>query len=321
MENKSILITGGAGFIGSHIVEHLLKLNVKFIRILDNLSTGKMNNINNIYPKGHIHNMHNIEFMYGDISNLETCRKAMKDIDIICHQAALGSVPRSVEEPLLSHISNVNGFLNILIAAKENNIKRVVYASSSSVYGDDNTLPKIEESVGEVLSPYAATKKIDEIYAGVFTKCYNMEIIGLRYFNVFGPRQDPNGEYAAVIPKFIDLIKNNISPTINGDGSFSRDFTYVDNVVNANLLAMSTTNNEAFGNVFNIGAGGNTTILELFNCIKNELKSNIEPIFGTERKGDINHSHANINKAKNILNYEPNILFNQGILNIINYKL
>ncbi len=313
MENKSVLITGGAGFIGSHIVKYLLEQNVKKIRVLDNLSTGKMDNIQNF--------INNIEFIYGDISNLEICRKAVNNIDIICHQAALGSVPRSVDDPLLSHISNVNGFLNILIAAKENNIKRIVYASSSSVYGDDNNLPKTEELIGNVLSPYAATKKIDEIYAGVFTKCYNMEIIGLRYFNVFGPNQDPNGVYAAVIPKFINLINNNISPIINGDGSFSRDFTYVDNVVNANLLAMTTNNQEAFGNVFNIGTGGNITILELFNIIKRELKTDINPIFGEERQGDISHSHANINKAKYILNYEPIITFNEGIIKTIKFTL
>ena len=249
--NKNILITGGAGFIGSNIVETLLKQNCKFIRILDNLSTGYKKNIDFLLQK-----YDNIEFLYGDITNLEICRKAMKNIDIICHQAALGSVPRSIIDPLKSHQTNVNGFFNILLAAKENNIKRIVYASSSSVYGDNQILPKIEHNTGNVLSPYAATKSIDEIYANVFTKCYDMECIGMRYFNVFGPRQDPTGSYAAVIPKFINLMKNNISPTINGDGKFSRDFTYIDNVVQANILAMTTTNKECYGQVFNIGAGG-----------------------------------------------------------------
>jgi UDP-N-acetylglucosamine 4-epimerase len=316
MENKAVLVTGGAGFIGSNIVEYLLKNNVKFVRILDNLSTGNKNNIQPFLDK-----YSNIEFMYGDISNLDVCKKAVKNIDVICHQAALGSVPRSVDDPLMSHISNVNGFLNILISAKENGIKRIVYASSSSVYGDDPNLPKIEEKTGEVLSPYATTKAIDEIYANVFTKCYGMECIGLRYFNIFGPRQDPNGEYAAVIPKFISLIKQNKSPIINGDGSFSRDFTYVDNAVQANCLALFTEIKECFGTAFNIGAGGQTSVLKLFTVIRDELNSNVEPIFSTTRKGDVPHSNANINKAKNLLGYEPLVDFNNGIIKTIKHYL
>jgi UDP-N-acetylglucosamine 4-epimerase len=314
LKSKSILVTGGAGFIGSNIVEYLLNNNVKFVRILDNLSTGNKLNIEFLLNK-----FENLEFMYGDISNLETCRLAVKNIDIICHQAALGSVPRSVNDPLLSHISNVNGFLNILLAAKEIGIKRVVYASSSSVYGDNQQLPKVEENIGEVLSPYAATKKIDEIYGGVFSKCYGMECIGLRYFNVFGPRQDPNGAYAAVIPKFIQLMKDGKNPEINGDGSFSRDFTYIDNVVQANLLAMFSSNSKIFGKVINIGAGGQTSILDLFNIIKQTLNLNIEPVFKEIRKGDVAHSNADITKAKNILGYEPKILFNEGIIRTIEY--
>ena len=236
IENKNILVTGGAGFVGSNIVEYLLKNNVKCVRILDNLSTGNKNNIQPFLDK-----YDNIEFLWGDITNLETCRKAVNNIDIICHQAALGSVPRSMNDPLSSHNSNVNGFFNILLAAKENNIKRIVYASSSSVYGDHPVLPKVEQNIGKQLSPYAITKYIDELYGNIFTKCYGMECIGLRYFNIFGPRQDPNGAYAAVIPKFISSMKKNIRPIINGDGNYSRDFTYIDNAVQVNILALTTT--------------------------------------------------------------------------------
>ncbi len=305
---KKILITGGSGFIGSNIVEYLItNKNISLIRILDNLSTGKMENIKPFLKTK------NVEFMYGDISNLETCRKAVKDIDIICNQAALGSVPRSIKDPLSSHHSNVNGFLNILIAAEENNIKRIVYASSSSVYGDEKKLPKVENKVGNILSPYAATKKINEIYANVFTRCYGMEIIGLRYFNVFGPRQDPNGAYAAVIPKFIKLMLNDESPTINGDGSYSRDFTYVSNVVQANVLAMFTNNNKCYGDVFNIGAGGRSSIQDLFNILKEKIYFKKEPIYGDLRSGDIPHSNACIDKARSMLNYDPKIDFKNGI--------
>jgi UDP-N-acetylglucosamine 4-epimerase len=314
MENKRFLITGGCGFIGSNIVEYLLENNASFVRIIDNLSTGNKRNIEHLLDK-----YANFEFMYGDITNIDVCRKAVSGIDVICHQAALGSVPRSIIDPLSSHLSNVNGFLNILISAKEAGIKRVVYASSSSVYGDHPVLPKVEENTGNLLSPYAATKKIDEIYGAVFTRCYEMECIGLRYFNVFGRRQDPNGAYAAVIPKFINLMKNGNSPTINGDGNFSRDFTYIDNVIQANVLAMTTTNTESFGEAFNIGVEGQITIYELFKIIKDELKLDMEPIFGPNRSGDIPHSNADISKARTILNYNPQILFKEGIIKTIKY--
>ena len=313
--NKNILITGGAGFIGSHICQYLLNNNVKFIRVLDNLSTGNKNNIQPFLDK-----FDNLEFMWGDISNIDTCRKACKDIDIICHQAALGSVPRSVSDPLSSHNSNINGTFNLLLAAKENGIKRFVYASSSSVYGESKELPKVEDIIGNVLSPYALNKKVAELYADIFTKCYDMECIGLRYFNVFGPRQDPNGAYAAVIPKFIKLVKEGKSPTINGDGNFSRDFTYVDNVVVANILAMTTVNKECFGEVFNIGAGGRVTILELFNIIKKSMKSDIKPIFGNKRIGDIPHSNADISKAIKMLEYRVNVSFDEGIEKLLKYN-
>lgn len=312
MDTKSILVTGGAGFIGSNIVEYLLSNGVKFVRVLDNLSTGKKSNIEYMLAK-----YSNLEFMYGDIANLENCRNAVKGIDIICHQAALGSVPRSVEDPLSSHISNVNGFLNILLAAKEIGIKRVVYASSSSVYGDNSVLPKVEDKTGNVLSPYAATKEIDEIYASVFTKCYEMECIGLRYFNIFGPRQDPNGAYAAVIPKFIQLMKNNTSPKINGDGTYSRDFTYVTNAVQANVLGMMTDNKEVFGTAFNIGCGGQYSLNELVDAINSGLGTNIEPIYGELRPGDIPHSNANISKAEKMLGYKVLVKFEEGIKRLI----
>ena len=308
MENKNILITGGAGFIGSNIAETLIKTNVKSIRILDNLVTGKMENIQFLLDA---HN--NIEYINGDIADLETCRYAVKGIDVICHQAAIGSVPRSVKDPLTSHISNVNGFLNMLIAAKEEGIKRFVYASSSSVYGDNPILPKQENNTGNVLSPYAATKAIDEIYAGVFTKCYHMECIGLRYFNIFGPRQDPDGAYAAVIPKFIKMMRAGEQPKINGDGSFSRDFTYVENAVQANILAFTTNNTACCGEAFNIGAGGQTTILEMVNVINAGIGRVTQPIFDEQRAGDIPHSNADISKAKNMLGYHPKISFEEGM--------
>jgi UDP-N-acetylglucosamine 4-epimerase len=310
----NILITGGAGFIGSNIVECLCENNSgeNTIRILDNLSTGKQSNIESFLSK-----YDNLEFIYGDITNLETCRKAVLGIDVICHQAALGSVPRSVEDPLSSHLSNVNGFLNILIAAKEEGIKRVVYASSSSVYGDHPVLPKVEENTGKLLSPYAATKAIDEIYAGVFTRCYGMECIGLRYFNIFGPRQDPNGAYAAVIPKFIKGMREGRQPTINGDGSFSRDFTYVDNAVAANILALTTSEASCFGEAFNIGAGGRTNLLELVKAINVGLGKEIKPILGENRVGDIPHSNADISKAVKMLGYDPKISFEEGMRKLL----
>lgn len=315
LKNKGILVTGGAGFVGSNIVETLLEKNeVAFVRILDNLVTGKMENIQFLIDK---YGSDKVEFMHGDIANLETCRKAMRTIDIVCHQAALGSVPRSVKDPLSSHTANVTGFLHILIAANEASVKRIVYASSSSVYGDHPVLPKVEENTGNVLSPYAATKAIDEIYANVFSRCYGMECIGLRYFNIFGPRQDPNGAYAAVIPKFIKLMREGKSPIINGDGTFSRDFTYVENAVQANLLALSTKDHRCFGQAFNIGAGGQTTILKLVEAINGALKTTINPILGPGRQGDIPHSNADISKAKTMLGYNPQVTFEDGIVKLI----
>jgi nucleoside-diphosphate-sugar epimerase len=309
----NILITGGAGFIGSHISDFLVKQkDVGKIRILDNLSNGKMENIQHLLDK-----YNNIEFIWGDITNYSTCQSAVRDINIVCHQAAVGSVPRSIKDPMLSHNNNINGTFNLLLAAKDEGIKRFVYASSSSVYGDEPLLPKKENIIGEVLSPYALNKKIVEQYSKLFCRCYGMECIGLRYFNVFGPRQDPNGAYAAVIPKFVQFIREGKSPTINGDGSFSRDFTYVENVVEANWLAMTTDNKECFGQEFNIGAGGRISLLELVDAINKGLKKQIKPIFGKERYGDIPHSNACITKAYNLLGYQVKINFSDGIKKLI----
>lgn len=308
MENKSILITGGAGFIGSNIIKELLKYNVKLIRVLDNLSTGNINNI----PTSE-----KIEFINGDINDINICRKYTKNIDIICHQAGFCSVPKSLKEPLECHDTNVNGFLNILLSAKEQGIKRIVYATSSAVYGDNNINPKKEECLGNLLSFYACSKYINEIYAELATRLYNLECIGLRYFNVFGPNQNPNGEYASVIPKFIQLINNNISPIIYGDGTATRDFIHIDNVVFANILAMTTNNTQCFGQVYNIGSNHSISIIQLTDVINNYFNKNIQPIFKQPRNGDIQHSLADINKAKNELNYKIITDFNTGINNTI----
>ena len=301
-----VLVTGGAGFIGSHICDKLIELNHQ-VACVDNLSNGSMDNIK--------HLLSNSNFKFYELDINELSGSFFKDIDVVCHQAAIGSVPRSIAQPELYQKSNVNGFFNILNKCKERGIK-VIYASSSSVYGDDDTLPKIESSTGDALSPYAATKQINELQAGVFSTVYNMTTIGLRYFNVFGPRQNPNGDYAAVIPKFISLICNNERPVINGDGSYSRDFTYIDNVVAANILAIES---DIETNVFNIGAGGNTSIKVLFSEIKQLLKSDIEAEYGPFRKGDIPHSFANIEKAKSLLNYNPSVNILQGLEKTVNY--
>lgn len=312
MSNK-ILVTGGAGFIGSHIVEYLLSQNKK-VRVIDNLSTGSLENIS------HLLSNKNLEFIKGDISDIEIVRLVCEDVYIICNQAAIGSVPRSINDPLTSHINNVDGFLNILLVAKEKGIKRIVYASSSSVYGDSEILPKKEDTIGNPLSPYAITKYINELYANLFTKLYGLECIGLRYFNVFGPRQNPNGAYAAVIPKFINLLLDGKQPIIHGNnGENSRDFTYIQNVVMANNLAMFTLNENCFGTAFNIGAGGKITILELFSKIKKYLNSQIEPIMGESKIGDVEHSCASIDKSKELLEYVPEISFDDGLEKTIEY--
>lgn len=315
IRNQSYLITGAAGFIGSHIVEYLLNNGAKFVRVLDNLSNGKIENVK-IFE-----NYPNYEFIEGDITNFETCQIACKGIDKVCHQAAVGSVPRSVKNPINTNESNVSGFLNMAFAAKEAGIKRFVYASSSSVYGDDTTLPKVEEKVGNPMSPYAVSKKTNELYGKVFNDLYEMEMVGLRYFNVFGPRQDPYGQYAAVIPLFIKAILNNETVYIDGDGEQTRDFTYVDNAVQANILSLSTENKNAFGQVFNVAVGQNYSVNFLYNAIKEHLKLEHQPTYREARKGDIRNSLADITKAKNLLSYNPKYSFQKGLPLTIEYFL
>ena len=315
LNNLSVLVTGGAGFIGSHIVEYLLKNGVKNVRILDNLSTGSKNNINNL-----LETFPNVEFIWGDIRNLDTCRKACQGMLVICHQAALGSVPRSIDDPLTSHDVNVNGFINILIAARENSIKRVVYASSSSVYGTNNESKKIEYEEGWAMSPYAVTKYVDELYARIFADVYGLECIGLRYFNVFGPRQNPDGPYATVIPKFIKTILRGDIPIINGDGTFSRDFTYVDNVVQANILSLMTDNEKCFGEVFNVGTNNSISINEVFDTIRTLCqRESLEATHGPERFGDVPYTNASIDKISDLLKYSPKVSFKEGLIYTITY--
>ena len=312
LSNKHVLVTGGAGFIGSNLCAYLLQNNVK-VTCLDNLITGKLENIEELMSNA------NFKFINGDITNLNDCTNACKDIDIILHQAALGSVPRSIENPINTNNINISGFLNILWAAKASNIKRVVYAASSSTYGDSKKLPKVEDEIGLPLSPYAVTKYVNELYAGVFSSLYDLELIGLRYFNVFGRKQDPNGAYAAAIPKFIKAFVNYESPIIHGDGSQSRDFTYIDNVIQANVLAATTTNSNAINQVYNVACGEQSILLELLKHIQNLLTQFDERIgqvkisFGPERIGDIKHSLASIEKAKYQLNYSPSHNVNEGI--------
>jgi UDP-N-acetylglucosamine/UDP-N-acetylgalactosamine 4-epimerase len=303
-----ILITGGAGFIGSNLADHLLqKEAVSFVRVLDNLATGNLKNIEEF--KGHP----KFEFVEGDIRDYQTCLKACEGIDAISHQAALGSVPRSINDPLTSNEVNVTGTLNIFTAAKENGIKRVVYAASSSTYGDHPGLPKIEDRIGNPLSPYAVTKYVNELYARVYANLYGLELIGLRYFNVFGPKQNPKGPYAAVIPLFVKAVLDNEAPTINGDGEHSRDFTFVGNAVQANERALFTVNPEAVNQVYNIAFGEQTSLNQLFEMIKEVAGSDLAPKYGPERIGDVKHSLAEISKAKNLLGYDPSTNVKQGL--------
>jgi UDP-N-acetylglucosamine/UDP-N-acetylgalactosamine 4-epimerase len=303
-----ILVTGGAGFIGSNLVEHLLgKGEVQFVRVLDNLATGSLMNLEEFEgnPK--------FEFMQGDIRDYGTCLTACEGIDAISHQAALGSVPRSINDPLTSNEVNVTGTLNIFTAAKEKGVKRVVYAASSSTYGDHPGLPKVEDVIGKPLSPYAVTKYVNELYAQVYARVYGLQLIGLRYFNVFGPKQNPAGPYAAVIPLFVKAVLNNELPTINGDGEHSRDFTFVANAVQANIKALFTDNQEAVNQVYNIAYGERTSLNELFEHIKEIAGSDLVPVYGPERKGDVKHSLADISKARTFLEYDPTVSVKDGL--------
>ncbi len=304
-KDTKFLITGGAGFIGSNITEYLLNKGYK-VRVLDNFSTGKLENLYGLLKNP------NLELIIGDIRNLEDCQKATSDVDYVIHQAALGSVPRSIKDPKTSNEVNVSGTLNMMIASRDNKVKKFVYASSSSVYGDEPNLPKVEERVGKPLSPYSITKKVVELYARNFYELYGLPTVGLRYFNVFGRKQDPNSVYAAVIPNFVKKLLNKEAPIIHGDGTQSRDFTYIDNVIEANLKSC-LAGNEADGEVFNIAYGGQVTVNELYETIKELMHSDIEPIYGPTRAGDIKHSNADITKAKKILNYNPQYSFYDGI--------
>lgn len=310
----NILITGGAGFIGSNLTEYFLSQGHQ-VRVLDNFVTGHMSNLLPFYAEY----PDSFSLQVGDIRDLAACRRAVEGVDYILHQAALGSVPRSVKDPITTNEVNVSGFLNMLVAARDAGVKRMVYAASSSTYGDSTKLPKVELEIGRPLSPYAITKYVNELYADVFAKTYGMELIGLRYFNVFGRRQDPNGAYAAVIPLFVKTLMKGESPVINGDGEYSRDFTYIDNVIQMNRLALETTSLEAVNQVYNTAVGERTTLNQLFEAIRFNLAkfdariADISPIYGPNRVGDIPHSLANVDKAKSLLGYQPSHTMAQGL--------
>jgi len=307
-----ILVTGGAGFIGSNLCETLLN-NGNTVTCMDNFATGKRENIE------HLHENSKFRLIEGDIRNLEDCHKACIGVDYILHEAALGSVPRSINDPITSNDVNVSGFLNMLVAARDAKVKRFIYAASSSTYGDSKNMPKVEDIIGKPLSPYAITKYVNELYADIFSKTYGLETIGLRYFNVFGRKQDPNGAYAAVIPKFVMQLMQHESPVINGDGSYSRDFTYIDNVIQMNLLAIVTDNKNALNTVYNVAFGERTDLNELVGLLK-EYLSEFDPniaevpvIYGPNRQGDVPHSLASVDKAKELLGYDPKFNINKGL--------
>jgi UDP-N-acetylglucosamine 4-epimerase len=311
LSGSTFLVTGGAGFIGSHLVEYLLNKGAGKVRVLDNFSTGSRENIEDFKRSG------SFQLIEGDIRNLDDCRTALDGVDYLLHEAALGSVPRSINDPITTNQVNVNGFLNILVAARDANVKRMVYAASSSTYGDHPALPKVEEQIGNPLSPYAVSKYINELYASVFSRTYGFHSIGLRYFNVFGPRQNPKGPYAAVIPLFVKAALNNEPPLINGDGETSRDFTFVENVVQANVKALFT--DVQHHDVVNVACGDMTSLNDLWKMIAAGLDVNIDAKHGPTRTGDIKHSLASIEKAKKLFGYEPQIEMKDGLTQTINW--
>lgn len=317
IEPKVWLITGVAGFIGSNLLETLLKLNQK-VTGLDNFATGHQHNLNEVQGLVNAEQWNNFDFIEGDIRQLEDCQRACECVDYVLHQAALGSVPRSIADPITTNSANIDGFLNMLVAASDAKVQSFTYAASSSTYGDHPALPKLEDNIGKPLSPYAVTKYVNELYADVFAKTYGFNCIGLRYFNVFGKRQDPNGAYAAVIPKWTAAMIQNEPVYINGDGETSRDFCYIENTVQANLLAATTTNPDGKNQVYNVAVGDRTTLNQLFETIQSALKNNgisytQAPSYREFREGDVRHSQADINKAKTLLGYEPDFLIKEGI--------
>ena len=309
---KHILVTGGAGFIGSNLCEYFLALGDK-VSCLDNFSTGHRYNLSAFESDPHF------TLIEGDIRNMADCRKAVEGVDFVLHQAALGSVPRSINDPVTSNEVNISGFLNMLVASRDAGVKRFIYAASSSTYGDSKSLPKVEDVIGKPLSPYAITKYVNELYAGIFSQTYGLETIGLRYFNVFGRKQDPNGAYAAVIPKFVMQLMKHESPVINGDGNHSRDFTYIDNVVQMNRRAIETTNPDAVNTIYNTAYGDRTTLNEMVALLKEFLSqydgaiASVKVIYGPNRAGDIPHSLASVEKAKELLGYNPEFSFSDGL--------
>ena len=316
---SKILITGGAGFIGSNLCEFFVNQGHEVI-CLDNFSTGHMYNIQHL-----VNNKTNFKLIEGDIRNFDTCLKATKNIDYVLHEAALGSIPRSINDPITTNDVNIGGFLNMLVAARDSNIKRFIFAASSSTYGDSQEIPKVEDRIGKPLSPYALTKYVDELYADVFANTYGIEYIGLRYFNVFGRRQDPESMYAAVIPLFIKQLMSHKCPHINGDGSITRDFTYIDNVIKMNLLAINTTDKATINQIYNTAVGEQTSILQMTNLLIKYLSKYdkdiklIRPEFGLPRQGDIKHSIASIEKAKKLLAYQPDFSFEKGLEETISW--